>query len=575
MTSTASPHRVDVAVLGAGPAGTGAAVAAAAGGSSVLLIDEALAAGGQIYRKVPDALLTTLSDPGAADPGAADPDRRAGDALRRELDGSAVRTAFGWRVWSVMRIEDGFRIDAIGPDGPHVVEARALLAATGAVERILPFPGWTTPGVFGLAGATVLLKSQRTAPGRRVVVAGAGPLLAAVAAGVLKAGAEVAAVVDLNGPSDWLAAAPELALRPRLAARGAGWLLRLMRARVPLRFRAMVTQALGHEHLEAVEIASVANEAGGHSGATRRTDQHDAEAGIAAVANEDDGRSGRTRRTDQHDAEAGIAAVANEDDGRSGRTRRTDQHDAEAGIAAVANEADGRSGTTLARIDADALCIGYGLAPATELLRLLRAECVFDRSLGGWRPKIDALGRTSVSGLYVAGDGAGVLGGEAALLAGRTTGAAIAADLRGPAPTARASWSARRVRRFGAAMTRLTATVPAVAAAIPAETIVCRCEDITRAEIDDGYDAGARDINQLKQFTRCGMGPCQGRSCGEAAAELLALRMVADGRVPDVDAGRRRIGQWTGRAPLRPVPLSALVGGFSYADIPIPGTAPP
>ena len=95
----ATPVRpVDVAVLGAGPAGASAAVAAASAGLSVLLIDEASSAGGQIYRKTPDSLL-----PARQDPGDTDPDRRAGDALRRELDGSGVPTAFGWRVWSVMR----------------------------------------------------------------------------------------------------------------------------------------------------------------------------------------------------------------------------------------------------------------------------------------------------------------------------------------------------------------------------------------------------------------------------------------------------------------------------------------
>ena len=491
MTTATPSRRVDLAILGAGPAGAGAAIAAVAAGRSVLLVDEAPSAGGQIYRKTPGALLPAHSDTGDSDP-----DRRAGDALRRDLDGSGAQTGFGWRVWSVMPVERGFRLDAIGPDAPHAVEATALLIATGAVERVLPFPGWTTPGVFGLAAATTMLKTQRISPGRRVVVAGAGPLLAAVAAGVLKAGAEVAAVVDLNGPADWLAAAPDLALRPRLAAQGAGWLLRLILAGVPIRFRAKVARALGDERLEAVEIASA-------------------------------------------DSEVRHRSVA----------------------AAV-------------RIDADALCVGHGLAPATELLRLLRAECVFDRALGGWRPEIDAFGRTSVPGMYAAGDGAGVLGGQAALLSGRVTGAAIATDLSGAAPAMRRSWTDWRARRFGAAMTRLTATKPAVAAAIPAETIVCRCEDVTRAEIDAGYDAGAREVNQLKHFTRCGMGPCQGRSCAETAAELLALRLVGDGAAPDIDAGRRRAGQWTGRAPLRPVPLSALVGEFSYDDIPVPEPAP-
>lgn len=491
MTPEAQSHPVDVAVLGAGPAGTGAAIAVAAAGQSVLLIDEAPAAGGQIYRKVPDALL-----PARCNAGDADPDRRAGDALRRELHASGVETAFGWRVWSVLRTERGFRLDAIGPDATHSVDAAALLVATGAVERVLPFPGWTTPGVVGLAAATTMLKSQHSSPGARVVVAGAGPLLAAVAAGVLKAGAKVAAVVDVNGPADWLAAAPDVALRPRLAAQGAGWVLRLLQARVPFNFRAKVVRALGGEQLQAVEIASA-----------------------------------------------------------DSRGRRC-------------------SGPPPIRVEADALCVGNGLAPATELPRLLRAECVFDRALGGWRPAIDAFGRTSVAGLYAAGDGAGILGAQAALLAGRAAGAAIVADLCGTAPVAQALWTGWRARRFGAAMAGLTATNSAVAGEIPAETIVCRCEDVTRAEIDAGYDAGARDVNQMKQFTRCGMGPCQGRCCGEAAAELLALRLVADGAVPDIDAGRRRVGQWTGRTPLRPVPLSALVGSFSYDDIPVPEPAP-
>ena len=233
MTPETPAQRADVAVLGAGPAGTGAAIAATAAGRSVLLIDETPAAGGQIYRKAPDALVAAQPDAGDTDP-----DRRAGDALRRDLDGCGALTAFGWRVWSAMRIERGFRLDAVGADAPHAVEATALLIATGAVERILPFPGWTTPGVFGLAAATTMLKSQRISPGTHVVVAGAGPLLAAVAAGVLKAGAEVASVVDLNGPAHWLAAAPGLALRPRLAAQGAGWVLRLLQARVPIRFGA-------------------------------------------------------------------------------------------------------------------------------------------------------------------------------------------------------------------------------------------------------------------------------------------------------------------------------------------------
>jgi bacterioferritin-associated ferredoxin len=87
---------------------------------------------------------------------------------------------------------------------------------------------------------------------------------------------------------------------------------------------------------------------------------------------------------------------------------------------------------------------------------------------------------------------------------------------------------------------------------------------VTRAEIEAALDAGAEEMNQLKQFTRCGMGPCQGRVCGEAAAELVAMRV----------GGRERAGFATGRLPLRPVPMEALLGEFDYADIPVPAPAP-
>jgi len=100
--------------------------------------------------------------------------------------------------------------------------------------------------------------------------------------------------------------------------------------------------------------------------------------------------------------------------------------------------------------------------------------------------------------------------------------------------------------------------------AIPAETVICRCEGVTRGEIEGALADGATEMNQLKQFTRCGMGPCQGRVCGEAAAELVALHV----------GGRERAGFATGRLPLRPVPMDALLGEFDYADIPVPAPAP-
>jgi bacterioferritin-associated ferredoxin len=101
---------------------------------------------------------------------------------------------------------------------------------------------------------------------------------------------------------------------------------------------------------------------------------------------------------------------------------------------------------------------------------------------------------------------------------------------------------------------------------IQPETIVCRCEEVTRADIDAACDAGARDMNQLKAWTRCGMGLCQGRNCGDIAGELLMWRAGA--------ASRERVGYFTVRTPLRPVTTGTLTGDFRYEDIAIPTAAP-
>jgi NAD(P)H-nitrite reductase large subunit len=102
-------------------------------------------------------------------------------------------------------------------------------------------------------------------------------------------------------------------------------------------------------------------------------------------------------------------------------------------------------------------------------------------------------------------------------------------------------------------------------ASIAPETVVCRCEDLTRAEVDAAVDQCAGSIDQLKHLTRCGMGPCQGRYCGDTVQELMAIRLAKP---------REGIGQWTGRPPLRPVSLAEVTGRFTYDDIPIPKPAP-
>ncbi|MBC9207991.1 FAD-dependent oxidoreductase, partial [Roseomonas aerophila] len=244
-------RQTDLIVLGAGPAGTEAALAASAAGLDVVLVEEAQAAGGQVWR---------APYPGLALP-KPDEDATAGAALRDRLVASRVETHFNARAWSVNTLpEGGFRLDAATESGPLNLAAPRLVAATGAVERVIPFPGWTLPGVVGLAAATVMLKAQAVLPGQRVVVAGCGPLLAAVAAKILASGGEVVAVVDRASRAEWLAATRHLATRPRLLARGLGWALRIAGRRVPVLFGHAIHAAEGQDVLEAVQVAPLATD---------------------------------------------------------------------------------------------------------------------------------------------------------------------------------------------------------------------------------------------------------------------------------------------------------------------------
>ena len=458
-------RRFGLAVTGAGPAGAHAAMAAAEAGVDCIVLDEAEAAGGQVYRAP------------ARRPSKPKPEIVEGDRLRAELHGSGARLAFGRRVWL---IEPGFVIHAVGQDGPERIEAERLILATGTTERVIPFPGWTTPGVIGLAAATILLKSQATLPGRRTLVAGSGPLLAAVATGILDLGGEVVAVLDRSPRSRWLKALPRLASRPDLLARGIGWWAKLFRARVPV------------------------------------------------LHNSD------------------IGEVTAFDDGLVVKSK---------------------GGELFA---CDAVAVGHGLTPSTEITRLLGVGHRFAPELGGWVPEQDAFGRTNVDGLLVCGDGAGVRGAVAAALAGRLAGLAAAHDLGridhgqfdGEASAIQAALT--KAGRFGGAMAAMTAPRADDVFGLAPDTIVCRCEDVNRSQIEGAIEDGADTIDQLKAWTRAGMGPCQGRMCGEAVAGLLARHV----------GGRQTVGLWTGRSPICPVPVADLVDDIAYENIPIPKAAP-
>jgi D-hydroxyproline dehydrogenase subunit alpha len=215
----------------------------------------------------------------------------------------------------------------------------------------------------------------------------------------------------------------------------------------------------------------------------------------------------------------------------------------------AARLADGKPGQ-VRTIEVDALAVGYGFRPASELLRLLGARCDRDE-LGDEFPVVDLFGRTSVPNLYVAGEAARIAGLRAALAAGRLAAAAVAVDLGLPRPQDRVLRTATAQLRAELRFTALTSALYPVTVAdyadMPDATMACRCEGVTAAAIRGAAETGRSDASGVKAATRAGMGSCQGRQCGLALAVLSA---AATGTKPAPIAARM---------PVKPVPVGSLL----------------
>jgi NADPH-dependent 2,4-dienoyl-CoA reductase/sulfur reductase-like enzyme len=229
-------HVCDVLVVGAGPAGIAAAVGAAAREARVVIIDEAATPGGQIWRsssRIP-------------------PPRAARRWLRRLREsGAAVESRAG--VVDVERRDQAFHVIVEREHERLLIDARSIVIATGARERFLPFPGWTLPNVFGVGGTQALLKSGMTVRGKRVVLAGSGPLLLPVAASLSHAGARVLLVAEQAPAERVVRFARALWRRPLTAVQAARFRAAFVRA--PYVFGTWVTAAHGDERVASVELA--------------------------------------------------------------------------------------------------------------------------------------------------------------------------------------------------------------------------------------------------------------------------------------------------------------------------------
>jgi len=449
-----------ILIVGAGPAGLRAAEMLAESGLTPILVDEAPRVGGQIYRQPPRVPGFTRT---AAELYGASADR----ALDLFVAFDRIRHRIDYRPGSLVYDLIDNRAIVAAEGKSQEIEFDALILATGAMDRIIPAPGWTLPGVYTLGGAQAVLKHQGCAIGKRVAFVGTGPLLLLTAYQYAKAGAIPAAVVLPSQFRTFAAAGLRLIHMPRELMLGLYWLLDLKRRGVPVLFGHRLAQITGQETVSGVVLKNR-----GHS----------------------------------------------------------------------------------REIACDAVALGYGLQSETQLADLAGLKFAFDPARRQWLPETDELGRANGrKHIYLAGDGAGMLGADAAEARGRLAAHALMSDLVVSHVTYRPKPDLEAVAHATQLQTALRTAFDLhkdFFAAIPDETIICRCEQVMASELRGIAGVmGAREINRAKSYSRAGMGRCQGRLCGHVAAHILA---------DELGVSLDSVGRLRGQPPIKPVSVATV-----------------
>ncbi|MDR6819870.1 NADPH-dependent 2,4-dienoyl-CoA reductase/sulfur reductase-like enzyme [Neorhizobium sp. 2083] len=214
------PAAEKVVIVGAGPAGIRAAELLVKAGIKPVVIDEGLKGGGQIYRRPPQGFTRPLKQLYGSEASKA-------VALHTAFDRMVAAGEIDYHRQSSVLATAGNLLQALTSDGRKDFTYDRLILATGAMDRLAPIPGWQAPGVYSLGATQIALKAQGVALGEKIVLAGSGPLLTLVATQLLKAGANIAAILDTSSLRDQTAGLPGMLARPGLVLRGL-----LMRAKL-------------------------------------------------------------------------------------------------------------------------------------------------------------------------------------------------------------------------------------------------------------------------------------------------------------------------------------------------------
>ena len=410
-----------ILIIGAGPAGLGAAKEIASHGVHVTVIDSAPRMGGQYWRH-----RTTVTGYKSA---------RSQDYFSALSENSFVTFIFGAQVWSGSSQGGKITLNYIKDGIDQSIAGEKLIIATGAYDRTLPFPGWDKAGVMTAGGSQALLKGQGVLPGKRIVISGTGPFLLPVATGLAEAGAEVVAILEANSPLRW-------ALSPAALLRNPGKLLELIYYFKKLREFSLKP------------------------------------------------RFGSTVTS----FEGGVAQVARIDSQlRIGK--KTPQS-----------------------IECDVVAIGWGFTPDVTIGGIFdcKQTLAADNSVVF---EVDSHQKSSVPGIWIAGEATGVGGADLALIEGEIAGRSVC----GYGPTMRQRFTRSNKKSFARALLRSYPIRKGWLTWLRDDSLLCRCEEVSLGDIHNSViELGADDVRTAKLFTRAGMGLCQGRVCARNVSDAVS-----------------------------------------------------
>jgi NADPH-dependent 2,4-dienoyl-CoA reductase/sulfur reductase-like enzyme/bacterioferritin-associated ferredoxin len=210
------------------------------------------------------------------------------------------------------------------------------------------------------------------------------------------------------------------------------------------------------------------------------------------------------------------------------------------------------NGANMQTISVDTLCLGYGFVPAVQLSRQAGCEHHYDAKLGGWVPIRDRWLETTVPGIFVAGDGAGIGGKDKALYEGQLAALGVAHIYGKTFPAERVALVQRNLQRqkqFANVLNTLFPFPTQTLDLLTDETYICRCEGVRVVDVRQMISEGATTLGLLRKLSRAGMGRCQGRFCGHTLAAILSQET---GQPID------QLALPTPRPPVMPIPLHGL-----------------